>query len=116
MVQITIDIPEALAERLAAVRDRLPEVLAHGLDTLSPIPNEIYRSVLAFLASNPPPDAVLHFSPTSHMEARIRTLLEKHRAEQLTPAEAEELDEYSRIDNLIALLKAQAFQSLRAPA
>jgi hypothetical protein len=50
------------------------------------------------------------------MEARIRTLLEKHRAGQLTLAEVEELDEYSRIDNLVSLLKAQAFQSLRAPA
>ena len=116
MVQITIDIPEALAERLAAVRDRLPEVLAHGLDTLSPIPNEIYRSVLAFLASNPSPEAILHFSPTPHMEVRIRTLLEKHHAGQLTLTEVEELDEYGRIDNLISLLKAQAFQSLRAPA
>ena len=39
MVQMTIEVPEALAERLAAVQERLPEVLAHGLDILSPLPN-----------------------------------------------------------------------------
>ena len=32
MVQITIEIPEALAERFVAVHERLPEVLAHGLE------------------------------------------------------------------------------------
>ena len=42
MVQITIEVPEALAERLAAVHERLPVVLAHGIEALSPLPNEVY--------------------------------------------------------------------------
>ena len=49
------------------------------------------------------------------MKARIRTLLEKHRAEPLVLTEAEEFDEYDCIDNLVSLLKTPAFQSLRAP-
>lgn len=40
MVEITIQVPEALAERIAEVRDRLPEVLAVGLRDLPPLPTE----------------------------------------------------------------------------
>jgi hypothetical protein len=114
MVQITIEVPESLAERLSAVRARLPEVLEHGLDQLSPLPNEVYRYILEFLVSNPSPEAVLNFGPTSQMQERASELLEKDRAGQLTPAESAELDEYVRIDNFISLLKARALRNLRA--
>jgi hypothetical protein len=40
MVEITIQVPEALTERLAAVGDRLPEVLARGLDEQPPLSSE----------------------------------------------------------------------------
>jgi hypothetical protein len=57
MVQITIEVPEALAERLAAVHERLPEVLAHGLEVLSLLPNEVYRALVDFLTNHPSPEA-----------------------------------------------------------
>ena len=115
MVQMTIEVPEILAERLVAVRDRLPEVLAHGLDELSPLPNTVYRSILEFLASNPSPEAVLDFHPTPQMQECVSALLEKSRTMQLTPIEEAEFDEYLRIDNVLSLLKAQAFKRLQAP-
>ena len=114
MVQITIEVPEALAERLAAVHERLPEVLAHGLETLSPLPNEVYRALLDFLTSNPSPEAVLNFKPTPQMQARISTLLEKNRVAQLTPAESAELDEYERINRFVRKLKIRALKDLKA--
>jgi len=114
MVQITIDVPEALAERLAAVHERLPEVLAHGLEALSPLPNEIYRALLDFLTNNPSPQAVLNFRPTPQMQERISALLEKNRAAQLTPAEAVELDEYERINRFVRKLKIRALKELKA--
>ena len=114
MVQMTIEVPESLAERLAAVHERLPEVLAHGLDTLSPLPNEVYRALLDFLTSNPSPEAVLNFRPTLQMQARIRVLLETNRAAQLTPAEAAELDEYERINRFVRKLKIRAMKELKA--
>jgi len=113
MVQITIEVPEALAERLATVRDRLPDVLAHGLDALSPLPNAVYRAILEFLASNPSPAAVLHFKPTPQMQERVSALLAKSRAAPLTPIEAAELEEYGCIDNVLSLLKAQAFKRMQ---
>ncbi|HET7089169.1 MAG TPA: hypothetical protein VFL17_10995 [Anaerolineae bacterium] len=114
MVEITLEVPESLAERLEAVRSRLPEVLAHGLDELSPLPNKTYRYILEFLVSQPSPEAVLTFKPTSEMQARVEELLEKNRAGQLSPAESAELDEYVRVDHLITMLKAHTLPYLPA--
>src|SRR4051812_39300845 len=116
MVQMTIDVPEALAERLAAVHDRLPEVLAHGLEVLSPLPNEVYRALLDFLTRNPSPEAVLNFHPPPQMQDRISALLAQNRAGQLPPAEAAELDEYERINRFVRKFKIQALQALQAPS
>jgi hypothetical protein len=114
MAQITIEVPDSLAEQLAPVRDRLPEVLARGLNEPSPTLNEVYRYVLEFLASTPSPEAILSFKMTAAMQERISDLLEKNRSGQLTPAESTELDEYVRIDNLVSLLKTRTFRALKA--
>jgi hypothetical protein len=108
MVEITIQVPDALAERLEAERSRLPEVLAYGLDELPPLPNQVYRYILEFLVSRPSPEALMTFGPTPEMQVRVNELLEKNRAGQLSPKENEELDEYVRVDHLITLLKARA--------
>jgi len=113
MAQITIEVPDSLAEQLAPVRDRLPEMLARGLDEPSPPLTEVYRYVLEFLASNPSAEALLDFTLTPAMQARISELLEKNRSGQLTPAESTELDEYVRIDNLVSLLKTRTFRTLK---
>lgn len=115
MAQITIEVPETLAEQLSAVRTRLPEVLARGLDQLPPLPNEVYRYVLEFLTSNPSPEAVLNFGPTPQMQERISELLEKNRTGQLTLGESVELEGYERINRFVRRFKIQAAKDLRAP-
>ncbi len=114
MVEMTIQVPDSLAERLQAARARLPEVLALGLDELSPLPNQVYRYILDFLISRPSPEAVLNFGPSPEMQARVNELLEKNRLSQLTPAEADELDEYVHIDHVITLMKARTLPFLSA--
>ena len=56
MLEMTIQVPEPLAEELTSQQARLPEVLAYGLQQLSPLPNEIYQYILQFLISNPSPE------------------------------------------------------------
>jgi hypothetical protein len=74
-------------------------VLERGLSHPSPVPHEVYRSILEFLASNPSPEAIVNFKPSSRVQERIRELPEKNRTEQLTPTESAELDEYERIEH-----------------
>src|SRR5262245_20103420 len=111
MVQITIEVPEALAERLAAVKDRLPEMLAREIEQPPPLSNKVYRYILEFLATNPLPEAILNFSLTPAMQERASELLEKNRLDQLTSAEAAELDESVHINDLVSLLKARALKT-----
>jgi hypothetical protein len=113
MAEITIEVPDALAARLSSVRDRLPEMLARGLEEQAPLPAEVYRYVLEFLASHPSPEAVVGFQPTPAMQERISELLEKNRAGQLTPSEAAELDEYEWINRLVRKFKIQALKDLQ---
>jgi hypothetical protein len=110
MAQITIEIPDALAQRLVSIQDRLPEVIARWLDEPPPPSNEVYRYVLAFLAKNPSPQDILDFRLTPVMQERASDLLEKNRLGELTAVESSELDEYVHINDLVSLLKAQALQ------
>lgn len=112
MLEMTIQVPEPLAEELSSQRERLPEVLAYGLQQLSPLPNEIYQYILQFLVSNPSAEEVLGFGPTPSMQARINLLMEKNRNGSLTPLEERELDEYIQINHLVTMLKARALPYL----
>lgn len=113
MAQITIEIPDALARRLVVVQDRLPEVLARWLDFPPPLSNEVYRYVLAFLATNPSPQEILDFRLTPAMQECASDLLEKNRSGELTSVESAELDEYVHINDLVSLLKARALPHAR---
>jgi hypothetical protein len=114
MAQITIEVSEELAQDLAPIRDRLPEVLARALHEQHPVLNETYRYVLKFLTSNPSPQDILDFRPTQATQARISKLLEKNRAGELLPAESTELDEYVHINEVLSLLKTQTFKKQKA--
>lgn len=116
MAQITIEVPERLTKRLDEVKERLSQELARWPDRSPPASTEVYRYVLEFLATNPAPEAILNFRLTPEMQERASELLEKNRAEELTPAEELELDEYVRINDIVSLFKAQAMRATRPSA
>ncbi len=105
MPKITLEVPEELAEQLATVGDRLPELLRLSLQQPA-LPAHIYRYILNFIASNPTPEQIAAFRPTPEMIERLQTLLSRSKADSLTPTEQAELDEYERIEHLVIMLKA----------
>ncbi len=111
MAKITIEVPEELSEQLAQVGDRLPEILALSLQQPA-LPAHLYRYILNFLASNPTPQQIIDFRPTLEMQQRLRTLLARSQAGELTPLEQKELDEYERIEHLVIMLKAGSLSYL----
>ncbi len=64
MTTITLEVPDELAQVIDPVQDRLPEILALGLARLSPLPANVYRYILEFLASEPTPAEITAFRPT----------------------------------------------------
>ena len=105
MPRITIEVPEELSKQLAQVGDRLPELLRLSLQQPA-LPAHIYRYILNFLASSPTPSQIAAFGPTPEMQERLRTLLAREQAGEITEAERMELDEYERIEHLVIMLKA----------
>lgn len=116
MATITLDVPDKLAERLQAVEERLPEILALVLDDDSAfvdLPTTITLStawleVLDFLANSPSPQAILDFKISPQAQERMEVLLGRSHSDQLDPEEKAELDSYRQIYQLFILLKARA--------
>jgi hypothetical protein len=123
MVELTIQISEAVAERLEPVRDRLPALLqqiAQALphdatlaelslklsqaETASPA----YTEVLDFLMTSPGPQEIVAFKISPATQTRLGELLEKNREEELTDLEQAELDAFEQIEHVMVLLKARA--------
>ncbi len=105
MPRITLEVSEELSQQLAQVGDRLPELLALSLQQPA-VPAQVYRYILDFLASNPTPEQIAEFKPTPEMQERLRTLLGRSNAGELTSTELQELDEYERIEHLVVMIKA----------
>ena len=108
MVELTIKIPEELAFRLEPVRDRLLEIMELGLREISPAQYGLYNEIIDFLASGPKPQHIIDFQPSENVTVRVTELLNKNRANTLTPAESAELDQYETLDYLMTLVKARA--------
>ncbi len=125
MAELTIQIPDELAQRLEPIRSRLPELLLQLLDTTNPpasvqldtvatppdIP-AVYTEVLDFLIKRPTPQEIAAFKVSSQAQSRLQTLLEKNRFSTLTEAETAELDVYQQLEHLMILLKARAYAEL----
>ena len=118
MAQLTIQVPDELANRLQPILHLLPELLSqllgtHRKETLtltnSPhIPNT-YNEVLDFLIKQPTPEQIAKFKVSTQAQKRLEDLLEKNRLGTISEAENSELDIYEQLDQLMILLKARAY-------
>ena len=128
MAQLTISIPDELAQRLEPLQDRLPELLTQLVEALSPptisadvisLPAQpmdaplAYAEVLDFLLNRPTPEAIVAFKISPAAQARIRALLENNREATLNTTETAELDLYEQLEHLMMLLKAKAHTQLK---
>lgn len=111
MATITLEIPDDLAEQLPRLGEQLPALLRLCLQPLA-LPATVYRHILDFIASQPSPEQLAAFRPTPEMQERLKALLDLSQADQLTPMEQAELDEYERIEHLVVMLKAGHLSSL----
>jgi len=111
MTTITIEVPDELSELITRAGTRLPELLTQSLRQPA-LPAHVYRYVLDFLASNPSAEAIAAFGPTPEMVERLRTLLAREAAGDLTLAEHAELDEYERLEHLMIKIKSGNLQYL----
>ncbi len=53
-------------------------------------------------------EEVLNLRPSKSLQTRVQTLLEKNRAEGLTPEEEQEWQQYEYLEHLVRMAKAKA--------
>jgi len=68
----------------------------------------LFDEILDFLASTPTPEHIIAFKPSESLQARASQLLDKNRNDALTAEERNELDEFSRMNHLMSMLKAKS--------
>lgn len=112
MAMLTIEIPDDLMEQLSPVKDQLPDLLRRCLHPLA-LPAQVYRYVFDFLSSQPTAEQIAEFRPTTEMQARLKTLVEKEQKDSITQKEQEELAEYEQIEHLIVMFKAGSLTQLK---
>lgn len=105
MSTITIEVPEELSGLVAQFGDRLPELLAEIAQNPA-LPAHTYRYVLNFLANNPSAEEIAAFGPTLEMSERLRTLVGREKAGEITAREKAELDEYEHLEHLMVMIKS----------
>jgi hypothetical protein len=107
-MQIILEVPEILGEKLHALGDRLPEALDRALQELTPletIPYQDELQIVELLASQPSP-----------LQARMSELLDHNKSGTLSRSEEVELDRYLLLEHWVRLAKAHAYKHLQTAA
>lgn len=118
MAELTIQIPDELAEQLESLQARLLNLLTQLLLNTEkesievPPSTQIYNKVLNFLLKSPTPQEIIAFKVSPQAQKRLQTLLLKNREATLTDNENTELDVYEKLEHLIILLKVQIIQNV----
>jgi hypothetical protein len=124
MKQITIEVPDELAQRLEPFQHRLSELLTRLIASNLPDLNiagrpatdahaaelpATYLELLDFLVSRPTAQQILEFKVSEQSQSRLQTLLQRNREAVLSSTETAELDLYEQLDNMMNLLKVRAY-------
>ena len=124
MAQITIDIPDDLAQRLAPFQSQFSDLFTRliatrlleqpTIDPANPNTSGTYQEILDFLIDRPTSAQIINFKVSAASQSRLQTLLQKNREVALTAAETAEIDLYQQLDILIGFLKIRAYATLQA--
>jgi hypothetical protein len=119
-MQITIDVPDSLGQKLQQFGHRLPELLERGLQELQneeqPSHSQDEQEIMALLVSQPSPAQVLAICPSTTLQARVSDLLQRSKANLLSQQETAELERHLMLEHLVRLAKAHAYQQVRQQA
>lgn len=106
-MQLTIEIPDQLAQQLEQGQERVAEIIARGLRRTWSAGSSLRREVISFLARQPSAHEIIEFRPSAQAAARAQELLGRSRKGELTPDEEAELDEMCEVDRFVSLMKAE---------
>jgi hypothetical protein len=117
MAQITIDIPDDLAERLQPVQSALTQVLELGLQEFQTQQRQSSfldeQEIITLLASQPTPEQILAIRPSPELQTRASELLAQSKIGALSGKGEAELERYLTLEHLVRLAKTHALAQLQ---
>jgi hypothetical protein len=114
-LQVTIDIPDELAEQLGPAPEDLLALIKRGLRENGLETFGFARELIEFLARGPQPREIVAFRPSHESAKRASELLEKNREGVLTADEKSELENMASLNHLFSLIKVRSRRYLATP-
>jgi hypothetical protein len=117
MAQITIDIPDDLAQRLEQFQAQLPHVLELGLQEYQSQQRQSgfldEQDIVVLLASQPTPEQVLAVRLSPEFQSRVSDLLAQSKDGTLSAKGETELERYLTLEHIVRLAKTHALGQLQ---
>jgi hypothetical protein len=86
----------------------------HGRVLLTlPVEQKSYDELIDLFARGASSAEVLAFRPSHETQERVRDLMERNAADELTEEEAAELERFGQLEHLMQLVKARAQEYLK---
>ncbi len=118
-MQITVDIPDSIAQHWEPLQDELSKLLALGLIEVNTNPTTRFSGlaeVLAFFAKQPSSEEILGLRLSETAQAQVEDLLDLNRDRGLNPVEQQVWQQYEFVEHLVRMAKAEALLKLQAAA
>jgi hypothetical protein len=119
MASITLQRAGDLASQIRAQQQQLPRILELGLRELNAGGQSGFdgaSDVLELLAALPTPEQILNVRPSPRLSARVKEMIEKSRAGEMTPLDEQDWERYEYLEHLVRMAKAAAQLKLAASA
>lgn len=113
MIDLTLQVPDELAERIQPIGPWLPTVIELGLLGFRTKAAAVASEVVSFLSTNPSPQQVVEFQVSDDAQNRLRRLLALNSEGLLSEEESLELDELTQLEHVIIMLKARVARRQR---
>jgi hypothetical protein len=107
MVEVTVQLPDQLAEQVIPVQRWLPTLLEFSLARLKTPASETAAEIVDFLLSNPTEEEVLAYHVSDRAQERVSRLLVLNREGMLGEVEQQELDEIERVEHIVIMQKSR---------
>jgi hypothetical protein len=107
MVQMTMQVPDELAERILPMSDWLPAIIELSLIGFKTLATATAAEVIEFLSKNPSPEEVCDYHVSDTAQTRLQRLLVLNETGFLSEAEQLEMDELQRLEHVMIMLKAR---------
>lgn len=85
----------------------------NGVVATLPFQQKCYDEIVDFFARGTSPEEILSFYPSPQTQERVRELLERNSADELTEEEAAELGFFGEIEHLMQSVKVRAYEYIK---